>query len=224
MLQSIFDIKNPFWQFMNKLFDVVVLNFMWILFSLPVVTAGVSTTAVYSVSFKMLRGDSCSVVKDFWTAWKANVKQATVLGLIVYGLSALLALDLLYFFMLQGFITGALRYVICIVLTLLLIVALAFGIYAFALQALFENTVKGTLQNAFLLALRYPIRSLGALIVNIGLASATVLSLYYFPLASMVLLLFGVGLWIFIDTLILRSVMSKYLPPEEEDGPPEVFE
>ena len=224
MLQSIFDIKNPFWQFMNELFDVVVLNFMWILFSLPVVTAGASTTAVYSVSFKMLRGDSCSVVKGFWAAWKANIKQATVLGLIVYGLSALLALDLLYFFMLQGFITGVLRYVICIILTLLLIVALTSGIYAFALQALFENTVKGTLQNALLLALRYPMRSLGALIVNLVLAAATVLSLYYFPLISMVLLLFGVGLWIFIDTLILRPIMSKYLPPEEEDGPPEVFE
>ena len=224
MLQNILDIKNPFWQCMNKLFDVVVLNFMWILFSLPVVTAGVSTTAVYSVSFKMLRGDSCSVVKGFWAAWKANIKQATVLGLIVYGLSVLLALDLLYFFMLQGFITGALRYVICIVLTLLLIVALASGIYVFALQALFENTVKETLKNALLLALRYPMRSLGALIVNLVLAAATVLSLYYFPLASMVLLLFGVALWIFIDTLILRPVMSKYLPPEEEDGPPEVFE
>lgn len=226
MLQRILDIKNPFWQFMNKLFDVVVLNIMWVLFTLPVVTVGASTTAVCSVSAKILRKspDGSGASRCFWQSFKENFKQGAVIGLIIFGLTALLAVDLWYFFLLQGFVTGVLRYIICGVLTLLLTVTLTTGIFAFALQSLFENSVKATLQNSLLLALRYPARSLGALAVNILLAAATVLSLYYFPLISMVLLLFGVGLWVFIDMLILLPVLSKYLPPEEEDGPPEVFE
>ena len=49
---KIFNINNPFWTFMGKLVDVVVLHFIWLVCSLPVVTFGASTTALYYALLK----------------------------------------------------------------------------------------------------------------------------------------------------------------------------
>lgn len=198
----------------------------WISSFIGATRNNMALTGRTGISVKMLRRTSSDpgVCSAFWQSFKENLRQGSVIGLILFGLTALLAVDLWYFFLLQGFVTGILRYIICGVLALLLTIAIITGIFAFPLQSLFENKVKAMLQNALLLSLRYHARSLGALAVNLLLAAATVLSLYYFPLLSMVLILFGVGLWIFIDMFLLLPVLSKYLPPEEEDGPPEVFE
>ena len=54
---KIFNINNPFWTFMGKLVDVVVLHFVWLVCSLPVVTFGASTTALYYALLKDTRAD-----------------------------------------------------------------------------------------------------------------------------------------------------------------------
>lgn len=227
MLQRLLDINNPFWKFMNKLFDVVVVNLLWTVFSLPVVTLGASTSAAFAACVKILGRDSLNfgVSRTFWRSFRENLRQGSLLGLIIFGLAALLAADVWYFYLIQGFITGAVEYIICVCLTVLLVVTLITGIFVFPLNALFENTVKATLKNALVLALRWPARSLGALAADLAYAAALVLSLYWLPLLSMVLLLFGAGMVIFINTAILMPVLKKYLPDENvEDGPPETFD
>ena len=42
-----FDPQNSFWRFFGLVPDVLILSLMWVLFSLPVVTIGASTTALY---------------------------------------------------------------------------------------------------------------------------------------------------------------------------------
>ena len=38
--------EGPLWRALNLIADVVILHFLWLLYSLPVVTAGASTTAL----------------------------------------------------------------------------------------------------------------------------------------------------------------------------------
>ena len=47
MLQSFFNYDNPIWRFMGRLGDMIVLNLLWLVCSIPVVTIGASTTALY---------------------------------------------------------------------------------------------------------------------------------------------------------------------------------
>ena len=47
---ALFNLDNPVWNFMNKVADLVILNFLVILFSLPVVTAGAAWTAMHFVT------------------------------------------------------------------------------------------------------------------------------------------------------------------------------
>lgn len=211
------DFNNPVLRFLGHIFDLAVLNILWLIFSLPVVTMGAATTAVHAVCFQILQDNSSGVLKPFWKSFRMNLKQATVIWLILLVMIAILGVDLWYFLFYQVFIAGVLQAIICGILILLLLDALLITIYAFALLSLFENTVKETLRNAILLILRNPMRSLGALA-----ADAAMLALaFYAPLSGISLLavgmiLIGIALMFFLNSLILMPVFRPYLPKEEE--------
>ena len=40
MLQGLFNYDNPVWRFIGKLGDLILLNILWIVCSIPIVTAG----------------------------------------------------------------------------------------------------------------------------------------------------------------------------------------
>ena len=46
-MRRIFDINNPVFNLIGKIMDVIVLHFFWVVCSLPIVTFGPATTALY---------------------------------------------------------------------------------------------------------------------------------------------------------------------------------
>lgn len=218
MFSELFDNQKPFWKFLSKLFDVVLLNLYWILFSIPIITIGASTTAVYAACFQIVLEGSESVFRVFRRSWKENWKQSTALFFLLAVLTAFLGFDLWYFFFAQQYLTGFPKSIICGIITLLLMSVLLIGIYGYAMLSLFENTLRGTVQNALILALRHPIRSISMLVLDLGLLIGTVLSLYYFPMVSMLLLLFGAAIGIFFHVVLIFPVVERFLPEAEKEG------
>lgn len=62
MLQGLFNYDNPVWRFIGKLGDLIILNVLWIVCSIPIFTIGASTTAVYYVTLKMVRDEEDSTI------------------------------------------------------------------------------------------------------------------------------------------------------------------
>ena len=63
---ALFNINSSFFKFINKLLDVLLLNLLWILCSLPVVTIGAATCAAFSVTLKMVDDEEGYFVKPFF--------------------------------------------------------------------------------------------------------------------------------------------------------------
>ena len=59
---KLFNYDSPFWSFMSRLADLIILNLLWIVFCIPVVTIGASTTAMYRVTLNMVRGEGSLVM------------------------------------------------------------------------------------------------------------------------------------------------------------------
>ena len=59
---------------MSKAADIMILNMLFILTSLPIITIGTSLTALYSVSLKQSAGTSAYVAKEYFHAWKENFR------------------------------------------------------------------------------------------------------------------------------------------------------
>ena len=77
-----FSVDGALYKFLSRLWDMVKLNFMWLLFSLPVVTVGAATVAAYSVTLKMVDEQEGYVARQFVKAFKENWRQGIPMGLL----------------------------------------------------------------------------------------------------------------------------------------------
>lgn len=158
-----FGYDGPFAKAMGRVFDIVVLHFLWLICSLPLFTIGASTAALYTVTLKMVKNEESYIVKSFMKAWKENFKQATWLWLIVLAAGAWLL------FLLRICIygsTGALK-AISLLLAALLFILLITVKYLFPIQAKFENTLIQTLLNAGILSLKHLPYSICMLLITV---------------------------------------------------------
>lgn len=107
MLQGIFNYDNPVWRFIGKLGDLIILNILWIVCSIPVFTAGASATAVYYVTLKLVRDEDDSTIRSFFRSFKSNFKQATAIWLILLAAGIVLGFDFWFFVSGQMPLNGA---------------------------------------------------------------------------------------------------------------------
>lgn len=143
-------------QVLRTLGDLIVLNWLCVLCALPVVTAGPALCALYYVTLKLARGEEVPALRGFLDAFRANFKRGAALGLLVLALGAVAAGDALFALRQEG----ALRVLFLTVATIVAMLALTLLCYVFPLQAMFQNTWKGQVKNAFALAFCSPGRTL----------------------------------------------------------------
>lgn len=68
---------------MGRAADLMILNIVFIICCLPIVTIGASLTALHYVTLKMVRNEESYIVKSFFKSFKQNFKQATIINLIM---------------------------------------------------------------------------------------------------------------------------------------------
>ena len=93
-MKNLFNIENPVWVFMGKLVDILILSGLWLLCSLPVVTIGPSTAALYYVTLKLANNEEGYTVRSFFRAFKENLMPGIPLGIGAVLVGVFLGCDL----------------------------------------------------------------------------------------------------------------------------------
>ena len=223
MLQGFFNYDNPVWRFIGKLGDLILLNILWIVCSIPVFTIGASTTAVYYVTLKLVRDEGDSTIRSFFHSFKGNFRQATAIWMILLAAGIVLGIDFWFFATGQMGLGSVLSVVLTAVSGGMFLIYLFIASYAFPLQARFYNPVKRTLLNAFFMSARHLLQTLGILAADAAIVDASYFGLFYLPQMSVLLMLFGMPLLAFVNSYIFNSVFKRYIPEENEehtDGTP----
>lgn len=140
---------------LRLIWDLIVINWLWLLCCLPVITIGPAICALFAVTQKIARNEPVSLVKDFISALASNFGHGIVLGAIVASTIVVAAVDT-YFAMQQ---VGLFKVVFLVVATVVASTGLTFLVYVFSLQARFENTLKMHIRNGFILAFCSPGRT-----------------------------------------------------------------
>lgn len=203
-MDKIFDLDNPFFRFIGKLVDVVFLNLLWVIFSLPIVTIGASTTAMYYVTLKLVRDRESYIFKSFLKAFKENFKQSTIIWMILLAALTILGTDI---YVVYGMDASYAKILLALFVGVS-VLALFVLIYIFPLQAQFANPVKQTFKNALFIAIRHLPWTILLTIITV----AGGLLIYIF---AVIAVLFGFGLLAFINSYIFNKVFLKYIPEEE---------
>lgn len=173
---KLFSIDSGFYRFICRFIDLVKINLLWLLFSLPVVTIGASTVAAYSVLLKMVDDEEGYVARAFVKAFQKNWKQGIPMGIIFLVASYALYLD--YEINRVSEEGSLILIIIGIISAFVIVMAL---IYSFPLLARYENSIAATIQNSVEIARRYFARTL--LIVVLLLLEYVVFSYNYILMA-----------------------------------------
>ena len=151
-----FSVDGPLFKFFDRLWDIIKLNFFWLLCSLPVVTFGASTIAAFSITMHMAEDTEGYIVKPFFREFKANLKKGIPMGLMF--LAALYAIFLYVQIIFKATQYEGLLLALGIVFV---VVYVQLFLYAFALAARYDNGVFKTLINSYHICMKFNMRSLG---------------------------------------------------------------
>jgi uncharacterized membrane protein YesL len=160
-MEKFFDSNNPLMVFLSRLVDLAVLNILTVFTSMLIVTAGGAMTAMNNVLLHLVRRDETYVTTMFWTSFKKNFRQGIPEGLLVLAVALVTYVDM---WALHGSDSKAAT-LLMIVITIIAMFLAATFVYMFALQSRYENTVRGTIVNAFRLAVGNLPRTAGMIII-----------------------------------------------------------
>lgn len=142
---------SPFWERMSKLYSIIVLNFLWVLFSLPIITVGPSTVALHRCMFQVINGEEMNVIGEFYQYFKLNFKRNMLTGIIVVGFGVLL-LSSQHFYLEVANQTSQMIYYIYLFLSLLFVL---FLVYVFPVLGAFEGSLLELFRTSLFLAIKH---------------------------------------------------------------------
>lgn len=204
-MKRLFDFGSPLMRNLIRIFDCMCLSVLWIIFSIPIVTMGASSAAMYITVVKYIRRDEGYLWRTFWDAFKENLKRSTLAWLPALALLALLTVDALVFrsMAINGDFLGNLYWVILI----LICVAVTWTAYLSAYCARFNGSVKDVLRFSFILMTYHPIKSLGVFLPI--LVSATLVLI----VPGLLVAAPAVACWIY--SITTEKVFLLHMRPED---------
>lgn len=207
---KIIDPNSPLIQALGKLSDIVICNFLFVIFSLPLLTIGASYTALCK-SMQLLIEDREDdlIVKDFWRAFKKNFKQATVLWLLCLLVIGLLAA----FYFTANAVIDILGRGYLLPFFLIAFVFLCGVQYVFPIQARYKLRLRDVLKDAWLLS----IAALPWTVCCILILAGAIYLTFAMMTVDMCVFIWGVlgfGVVCYLQAFLFRLAFKKLDPAE----------
>lgn len=204
-----FFINSKIYHLMSKVAECMILSLLWIVFSLPVITCGAATSALYYCAVKVIRKDEGSALKNFWSAFKTDLRQSILVMLLTFAVIFLVST------------VGAAVYAATPQADVLkkiyigYIIFFSFGIawlhYIFSYIARFEAPFKTALKNSILICLMNLPSSLSMAI----LFTVMILVLIMTAPGSGVALFLLPALYALVTSFLLEKIYRKYISAQE---------
>ena len=205
---KLFDIEGPVIQFLNRVADLMILNFLVMICCLPIVTAGAAFTAMHYVLLKIARKEEGYLVKGFFKSFKENFKQSTIIWMLMLAIIAFYAVD---FYIFRYSEVEFSRVFIIIFLALAFVFILT-SVYVFPVLARFENSTKNILKNAVSIAILDFPKSIVMVVIYVLPFVLMYLSSYSWVFIFM----FGISLPAYACAMIYSSIFKKFEPEGAE--------
>ena len=203
-MRGIFNYNNGIFRAINKFIDCVFVSILWIIASLPIITFGASTTALYYTVRKVIRYERSGIWKEFWSSFKLNFKQSTIVGIILLVFYTV-AVVCLYGVYSSAETMGT--FSIILIFLILTACVTVWGIYVFAYTARFIMPTKTILKNCALIELANLASSLLICIVFV----IAFFICFFVP----IMFIMVPAYFMLICDLILSKIFRKYMSEED---------
>ena len=205
-MSNLFSLDSPVMNFLNNLADMILLNIIYLICCIPVVTIGAATTALYTVTLKMNRKEYPAVVKSYFIAFRKNIKTSTLCWIPMVIAGILLFLD----YRLLGLLPGTLQFVIRIALIIMSLFYIMILLYLFPYIARFDNNVRNTFKNTIIISIVNLPMSLLMLALNIVIIIVSLLTVQTMVIALTAAILIGFSVLAYLQSILFTKIFKKY--------------
>lgn len=204
-MAGFFNYENKLMTGLGKIYDCMIVSVLWLVCSLPIFTIGASTAALYYTVNKSIRHSRGYAYKEFWSAFKSNFKQGTVVWLFTLVVYLLGAADCYILYKLGDAISFS--NVLMVIIVALVIFLTMWMLYVFPYMARFAVPTKAMMKNCFIIMIaNIPWTLLLVLLFAVSLVLA-----YFVGVIS----LFMPVIYMVVANRILEKVFRKYMSDED---------
>lgn len=140
---------NLFFTILGKIMEVLWVSILWILFSIPIVTIGASSTALYYTVHKVVFNNEAYIFKTFVNSFKSNFKDSTVKWVLSVVVISFLSVDIL---IVRGFAESGNTIAALIYPLLLILIYVVMCVCAvFSYSARFDDSIKASIYKSALI-------------------------------------------------------------------------
>lgn len=209
-MKSIFESNSPFIRFLNFLADLIIVNVLLIITSIPVITGGAALCSAYSVMLKRVRREDPPVVKTFFRTFKSEFKRSTLIWIPLILITAFLSADLYIIFFMLGEEYQWLQYPVLIVSYIVLSIAL----YIYPLMATYDTGMKALLKNCVLISFGNLPTTIFFTFIIIAILKIAVSSGKALIVVGSIFLFMGFAILIYFFSVFLIRIFQKYTSEE----------
>jgi uncharacterized membrane protein YesL len=200
-INGLFNPNNIFFKFMGRISDLMILNFLWIVFSIPIVTIGASTTALYNTTLKLVDETEGYMLTNYFNSFKQNFKKATTIWIGELFIICIIGVNLVFWIQFKS-IVGYVAVGILIFITFLFLLT---TVYLFPILSSFNRTIKDIVKKACILSLRYLPYSLVILLIS----SIFMGIILIFPFTILFMIFVGVAFYAYINSYLFKMIFKK---------------
>jgi len=209
-LKGIFKIDGPFFKYGTILADIIILTILWALCSLPLITVGISTTALFYVTTKQTTDREGYVTANFFKSFKVNFFQGLIITIILAAVGFLIFTSIRFSFLVPRLKEFILTFDYIAAFEVLII-----AIYIFPLMSRFDMKITELFKTAFFIANRHMFTTFTCLAL---LVAIIFMCIYINP----VFLAASIGAYAYISSFMLMRIFRKYCPDIDVDDESEI--
>ena len=188
-------------KFKKKCAIFVISNIMFVICSIPIISAGASLCALYSVMFRLARNDlDFNIFSEFLVCFRKKLKASIIPWVSIAFVYVIMVWDIILCHRLDNKISY-LRFPVYI----LLIILVSFASYVFPLMSMSNLSFKKLALNSFFFIMRRPIKTVFIILMHL-------IQLYAFvvdPVLRIVLIVFnlliGLSLFSYVTSILIQS-------------------
>ena len=206
-MKNLLNLESPLMQMLTRIGDLILLNVLFLICCIPVITAGASIAALHKKTQEIGYETDSRTVKGFFRAFRANFKQATAVWLVVCVVAASLICDYL---LIITFFSGS-EAVMCMVILLAVlgVLVVCVAAYMFPMLVRYENKLRNHLTNAVILAIIKLPRTLGMLALIAMPLIILTLDLNMFLQTLIFWIFIGFAFTTYMQTNLLKAVFTE---------------
>lgn len=206
-MKNIFNLEGPLMQMLTRVGDMILLNVLFLICCIPVITAGASIAAMHKMMQDLIYETDSGTVKGFFRAFKANFKQATILWIIILVVILSLGCDAL---LIITYFSGSesVKWMFGLLAVLAVLVCCVVS-YMIPLVVRYENTLREHLTNAAVLAIIKLPRTIGLVVLNMLPAIIFALSVNVFFHTLIFWLFIGFAFTTYLEVILLKPVFAE---------------